>query len=449
MTLSIIDRSILGGMGDDWWKTVIDVSDQHLGPLCYEKGSHGGPTEPGYLASCYDAIGFASSCRDIGLTEYKMVHRYACQHFGGKVQLVDVKGAGHFGRVVETVFNPPYDGWETQSQCCSKLILPRDFTKGDARDCDWVPILRAASLTRQEIFRDAPIDPSCLRKIEQQLTPVVDEIEALSKLLGLESPIAQLQLISKNRADLTILLSYLVNRAESLESIVEKIFEHFKRQVATEDPEKKLKAIAWLYQALEWLHPFPDGQGRTDLILLSTVLSQHGFHPVILRLPYISSFTTLEQWVIHLKKGLVLWEEVRILAPPRGSYRDLFRENLSPLPSRIEESELGVLYSLEYLDLQVNHSARKFLWGVNLMKEDVSRVKEPLALHTAIDEDSYIGEYWIHQNFYKNNDGRVKQFLDTRDLREPRYSDEAILWGKGEHDDAVETNFWGVDGLEE
>ena len=45
---------------------------------------------------------------------------------------------------------------------------------------------------------------------------------------------------------------------------------------------KKLKILLKLIQDLEWTHPFPDGQGRTDLVLLSKLLCDQGFHPSIL-----------------------------------------------------------------------------------------------------------------------------------------------------------------------
>ena len=72
--------------------------------------------------------------------------------------------------------------------------------------------------------------------------------------------------------------------------------------------DQKLILIADLYQKLEWLHPFPDGQGRTDLIMLGMLLSKHGFCPAILDEPYVSSFAPLAEWVNYLKEGMKKWQ---------------------------------------------------------------------------------------------------------------------------------------------
>ncbi|QLH37514.1 MAG: Fic family protein [Parachlamydiaceae bacterium] len=59
--------------------------------------------------------------------------------------------------------------------------------------------------------------------------------------------------------------------------------------------------MADFYQKLEWIHPFMDGQGRTDLVLLSKLLCDEGFNPPILMQPYISSWEPLETWKDYLK----------------------------------------------------------------------------------------------------------------------------------------------------
>lgn len=73
--------------------------------------------------------------------------------------------------------------------------------------------------------------------------------------------------------------------------------------------DKKLILVADLFQKLEWFHPFPDGQGRTDLITLGMLLSKHGFCPAILDAPYVSSFVPLADWVGYLKEGMGKWQE--------------------------------------------------------------------------------------------------------------------------------------------
>lgn len=73
--------------------------------------------------------------------------------------------------------------------------------------------------------------------------------------------------------------------------------------------EEKIVCIAKLFQLLEWLHPFPDGQGRTDLILLSKILCDHGLNPPILKNPYFSTCCLLEDWIEYLKNGIDQWKK--------------------------------------------------------------------------------------------------------------------------------------------
>ena len=71
---------------------------------------------------------------------------------------------------------------------------------------------------------------------------------------------------------------------------------------------KKLVLIGRLYYALEWGHPFPDGQGRTDLLLLAKLLSENGFTPAFLDEPYMSSFSSVEDWIAYLEEGMQKWQ---------------------------------------------------------------------------------------------------------------------------------------------
>ena len=92
-------------------------------------------------------------------------------------------------------------------------------------------------------------------------------------------------------------------------SYVEETFKAFDSEIAqAKTPDDKITAIARLFQILEWRHPFPDGQGRTDLTLLRKILTEHGFNPAILEYPYVSTFSTLEGWVKYLKEGMEKWQ---------------------------------------------------------------------------------------------------------------------------------------------
>ena len=77
--------------------------------------------------------------------------------------------------------------------------------------------------------------------------------------------------------------------------------------------KEKLLAIADLFQKLEFLHPFQDGQGRTDVILLSKLLCEYGFNPAILYDPYVSSYVSLEDWYKYLELGMQEWLKIKQL----------------------------------------------------------------------------------------------------------------------------------------
>ena len=80
-------------------------------------------------------------------------------------------------------------------------------------------------------------------------------------------------------------------------------------EIKSDYQEKGLHLAATLYAELEWLHPWIDGQGRADLILLSTLLTREGLHPVILNEPYFSTTNTVESWLDYLKEGLKVYDQ--------------------------------------------------------------------------------------------------------------------------------------------
>ena len=73
-----------------------------------------------------------------------------------------------------------------------------------------------------------------------------------------------------------------------------------------------MEAIADLFQLLEWLHPFDDGQGRTGLVLQAMLLSQEGSNPAILYDPYTSTWSLFPEWREDLAKGIELWKANKV-----------------------------------------------------------------------------------------------------------------------------------------
>lgn len=73
--------------------------------------------------------------------------------------------------------------------------------------------------------------------------------------------------------------------------------------------DQKIEAICFLYQMLEWLHPYQDGQGRTDLVLMAKLLSEEGETPAILNSPYLSTYASLQDWKAYLIQGMNAWRK--------------------------------------------------------------------------------------------------------------------------------------------
>jgi fido (protein-threonine AMPylation protein) len=77
--------------------------------------------------------------------------------------------------------------------------------------------------------------------------------------------------------------------------------------------DEKIDAIADLFQLLEWLHPFFDGQGRTDLVLMAKLLSEQGFNPTILDQPYTSTWSSFPKWKEYLRQGMEHWRQEKTM----------------------------------------------------------------------------------------------------------------------------------------
>jgi hypothetical protein len=142
-----------------------------------------------------------------------------------------------------------------------------------------------------------------------------DYIAARSKALGLSRPVAAIKVFphetSRWKAGSVVVL-YQTTPEESA-ILVKNLFAEFEKNIAKAKSEDEIiRCIADLYQMLEWTHPFIDGQGRTDLTLLSALLCKYGLNPAILDDPYFSTLGTLDAWAAKLKIGIQKWKERRL-----------------------------------------------------------------------------------------------------------------------------------------
>ncbi len=154
------------------------------------------------------------------------------------------------------------------------------------------------------------------------------KFSSIAERLGLEKPFVECGISS----DLTMVIYYLKSdKSLNYEEITQKLIAEFNfnlqslqetayhkiQSAGSECPDKEFiedvkkeyqeavtPLIAQLYAELEWAHPWIDGQGRTDLIVLNGLLSREGIHPCILNEPYYSTGNGGDLWVNYLKGGI-------------------------------------------------------------------------------------------------------------------------------------------------
>lgn len=119
-----------------------------------------------------------------------------------------------------------------------------------------------------------------------------------------------------------LLISEFNDELERLQrDIYQKISLNSPLELKQEYQKKVLALISNLYAELEWVHPWKDGQGRTDLISLNGLLCKEGLQPCILHDPYFSTFNPPMLWQQKLTDGLLKFEEIRghssLCLPPK------------------------------------------------------------------------------------------------------------------------------------
>jgi len=340
------------GLKENWWKQVIDGKYHHLGQEVFDKGLHKGNTEPGYLESAKKASELA--CENLGkkidADFYKFLNKTACSHFDqvSRSQInMDPDNSGTFRntncRCIMSIakraickIDPLNCGVRKKEPKSIELrisaleyltsrerynnLLEIEDNSEDGRfryyfDPEYTSsellefYLKDGIITIKDIFyfREAH------QKIDEEVKVINNELKKISEILEIKTPLASIKRYAPH--DLNVYVHYQYKNAETIEEIVNKLFDEYYKTVEqpTSSVEKKqeltLNAIAALFQKLEWLHPFADGQGRTDLILLSKLLVEQGFTPAILYDPYFSTTSTLNDWVDYLKQGMVIWKK--------------------------------------------------------------------------------------------------------------------------------------------
>lgn len=334
-------ENVFSRLGDEnWWKQIYDGKYHHLGPKVFDEGLHGKVVEPGFYENARQAFLLAKAHlnKKVNVEFYCELHKKACAHFKGSANQTEIKAneAGNF-RSIENKGVKCVCKISEMMDVFDRARLASDERRKNVIN-DYVIVKRSYGDRAVEVCGDNKtlVDRDTWVRQFIITSEEAKEIESLlqNKINATQATLAALSQhpTLKNAAPITVFeecgdfyVSYKEPKFHdfSFEVVITYLFETFNRSLAEIDEQlinsaldqkdalvyKKLVLIADLYQKLEWFHPFPDGQGRTDLILLSKLLAENGFTPAILDHPYMSSFCSLEDWTAYLIEGMQKWQK--------------------------------------------------------------------------------------------------------------------------------------------
>lgn len=257
-------QKIYWGLGkENKWRECIDGRYHNLGKDVFDRGTHAGTVEPGFIGSMEKSFEFIHNFvnSEINADWYLLLHKQTCAHFNGDPT------AFLMGQEKVGVFRG----------------------SDDHIRCGLVGDYALTSEGRAEF-----------EALDQTLKREFGDSYGLGKF-SCTSP-----------CESKIILDYHTMSREQVRRIFNKFlteFYHEVKQATTAD--QKLWAIAKLHQRLEWLHPVRDGTARTSTALLNKFLTDYGFHPAILEYPHVSTSYGLAQWKQYLQNGLIKWEQIR------------------------------------------------------------------------------------------------------------------------------------------
>lgn len=295
------------GLKDQFWKQIIDGRFHKDGPMVFDEGLSG-TKEPGFFKSMQEGCRYAASCLGDKPTVhfYKQLHGRMCSHFRGKENntLFQAYERGEFrNKWVEFTFSTKLRNEEAKKHF-DIVEEGQMFSKSESFDkteyeksCKWVDDFQAEWKQKIEVIND---------RIKNFFTsigfPVITKVEqnyGAGRYCHQQRP----------REEMERLIGVVFDLYNQKIEKINQDFQFNDKQSFEMMQDQKIEAIADLYQKLEWIHPFQDGQGRTDLVLLSKLLCDEGLNPPILVEPYMSSWNFLEDWKEYLKKGIELWRE--------------------------------------------------------------------------------------------------------------------------------------------
>jgi hypothetical protein len=257
-------EKIYWGLGkENKWRECIDGVHHQHGKFCFDKGTHGGAVEPGFIGSMENSFEFISKHLNekVDADWYLRLHKQTTAHFQGKetCTLIGQEKSGVFRSTWDYLCHKPSNVY---------IVTPEAIAEFRALDLE----------LQQKLGPDYGLgkmgnDDECPGIIKISFKPMKD-------------------------------------------THVCRIFNKFMKDYYTEvenaqSPDKKLWAIARLQQRVEWLHAVVDGTSRTNLAMMNKCLCECGFHPAILKYPHLCASWSLRRWKEYLQEGLIEWERVR------------------------------------------------------------------------------------------------------------------------------------------
>ena len=318
---------VFWGLKGNWWKQIIDGHYHDCGPMVFDKGLHfEDKVEPGYFKGILNACRFISYhfCELPTPELYKRIHAIACSHFeGAKTNtLITAQATGQFrqreanlslGCSVNFFDADPNFPPEREALLEDMNIL--FFAEGVYKETDpreWNQVFIKLGFTREDDFKIAVKHAKVVlnkfnHHVAKRVAQLNAEIQKRSAELGVE-PIAVVSQL-ETTYPWKMKIEY---KNDRVEPIVNQLFNNYAANIRkAKSDDEKILAVADLYQMLEWLHPFKDGQGRTDIILKEKLLCDCGLTPSILDAPYFSTFAPLNEWFTYLKEGMDRWKKER------------------------------------------------------------------------------------------------------------------------------------------
>jgi hypothetical protein len=255
------------GLGEQKWMECIEGRYHHLGKYVFDRGTHQGTVEPGFIANMEESFRFIKNFINFKIDAdwYLFLHKHTCAHFNGD---------------------------------------PEVFLMGQEK---------------VGVFRTSDDNIYCTLAGVYGVTPEARvEFQALDQALKREfgDSYGLGEMVYTDATQTATRLNYKAMSRDQVHRIFNKFLNEFYQEIGrATTPDEKLWAIAKLHQRLEWLHPVKDGTSRTSTALMNKLLTDYGFHPAILEYPHVSSSYGLKQWFEYLKEGLVKWEQKKAALP--------------------------------------------------------------------------------------------------------------------------------------